>query len=74
MNYSQLITTISQIIENEDIYKEGLTLVYELEPQNHKKMDEHLFHMGNNPTGEFEHKDVIEVEISGVVIRFITKE
>jgi hypothetical protein len=35
MTYENLINTVSVIVENEKILKEGLTLVYELE-KNHK--------------------------------------
>lgn len=73
MNYEELIETISEIIDNEKIHKEGLTLVYELEKVNHEKMDEHLFYKANSNNTKFTHRDVVEVSISGVIIKFIKK-
>lgn len=70
MNYDHLISTISAIVEDEKIVKEGLTLVYELEPTNHRKMNEHLYYKAN-PTGQmFIPSDEFEVELGGMLIRF----
>lgn len=73
MNYSELIETISEIVNNENIYKNGLSLIYELDNDNHKKMDEHLFYKANPDSTDFIHRDIIEVEIGGIVIKFIKK-
>ena len=73
MNYNELIETISEIVNNEKIHKENLTLVYTLDEHNHKKMDEHLFYKSNPDNVEFVHRDIVEVEIGGVLIRFIKK-
>jgi hypothetical protein len=73
MNYTELIETISEIVNNDKIYKKDLTLVYELDNINHKKMDEHLFYKSNPSNSEFLHKDIIEVEIGGILIKFIKK-
>ena len=43
MTYEKLIETISMIVDNENIFKEGLTLVYELDEKRHKQINEHLF-------------------------------
>ena len=74
MRYDELIKTVSEIINNEDIKTEGLTLVYELEEKRHKDMDEHLFYKSNPEGTGFEHREVIEVEIGGVMVRFIKKD
>jgi hypothetical protein len=73
MNYTELIDTISEIVNNENIYKDGLSLIYELDELNHKKMDEHLFYKANQNGLDFIHRDVIEVEIGGILIKFIKK-
>jgi hypothetical protein len=73
MRYEDLIKTISEIVENEEIYKNGLTLVYELDEKNHEKMDEHLFYKANPNGANFQHKDVVEVEIADVKVKFIKK-
>lgn len=74
MNYEQLIETVSEIIDNDNIYKEGLILVYELDEKNHKKMDEHLFYKANTNNVKFTHRDVVEVVIGGVLIKFVKKK
>lgn len=73
MKYEELIETVSQIINNDKIYKKGLTLVYELDEDKHKKMDEHLFYKSNHNGVEFKHRDVVEVSIGGVLINFTKK-
>ena len=73
MNYNQLIETISEVVNNEKIFKENLTLVYELDEQNHLKMDEHLFYKSNPSNVEFTHKDIVEIEIGGVFVKFVKK-
>jgi uncharacterized hydantoinase/oxoprolinase family protein len=73
MDYNELIDTITEIIDNDKIYKEGLILTYELTDENHKKMDEHLFYKSKVKDAEFIHRDVVEVEIGGILIKFIKK-
>jgi hypothetical protein len=74
MKYEDLIVTVSEIVENDNIYKPGLILVYELTEKRHKEMDEHLFYKANPEGSKFEHKEVVEVEIGGVIVRFIKKD
>ena len=73
MNYNELIETISEIVNNEKIHKDGLILTYELTEENHKKMDEHLFYKANSTDTNFIHRDIVEVEIGGIIIKFIKK-
>jgi len=74
MKYEDLIATVSEIVENDNIYKPGLVLLYELSEKRHEEMDEHLFYKANPEGTEFVHKDVVEVEIGGVIVRFIKKD
>ena len=74
MRYEELIKTVSEILNNEDIVKEGLTLEYALDKKRHEQMDEHLFYKSNPQGTGFEHRDVVEVEIGGVIVRFIKKD
>lgn len=74
MRYEELINTVSEIVNNDEIKKEGLILVYELNEKRHQEMDEHLFYKSNPEGTNFEHRDVIEVEIGGVMVRFIKKD
>ena len=43
MKYEQLIETISLIVENQKIYKRGLTLYYELPEKELREIDVELF-------------------------------
>ena len=74
MRYEELINTVSEILNNDNIKSDGLTLVYELPEKRHKEMDEHLFYKSNPEGKGFEHRDLIEVEIGGVLVRFIKKD
>lgn len=74
MNYEDIIRTVSEIVNNENINKEGLVLLYEMEENEHKKLDEHLFYKANSDATNFEHKDVIELELGGIIVRFIKKD
>jgi len=74
MKYEDLIATVSEIVENDNIYKPGLVLLYELDEKRHIEMDEHLFYKANPEDTEFVHKDVVEVEIGGVIVRFVKKD
>lgn len=71
MTYAELIETFSEIINNDKIRKDGLVLFYELSPENHEKMDEHLFYKVNERDAKFEHRDIIEIEIGGFTINII---
>tara|TARA_R110000822_G_C15250830_1_gene487319 strand:+ start:874 stop:1125 length:252 start_codon:yes stop_codon:yes gene_type:complete len=73
LNYKDLIQTVSEIVSNEKIYKDGLVLVYELEEKRHKQMDEHLFYKSNPSETKFTHRELIEVEIGGTLVRFVKK-
>jgi hypothetical protein len=73
MTYEQLIETVSEILENEKVYKKGLILTYELEPKLHKAFNEVLFYKTNPPTVNPILTDEFEVEIAGVLVKFIKK-
>ena len=73
MNYNELIESVSEIVNNDNIYKIGLTLVYELDALNHKKMDEHLFYKSNPHSNNFKHSETFEVEIGGILVKFVKK-
>ena len=73
MTYEELIATFSEIINSETIRKEGLIMFYELDEESHKKMDEHLFYKVNDRKEEFEHREIIEVEIDDFKINIIKK-
>jgi hypothetical protein len=73
MTYDKLIKTVSEIVENENIDKDGLSLVYHLGVVNHKKMNETLFYKSNPITIKFIPTDEFEVEIGGILVKFLKK-
>ena len=73
MKYEELIDTVSEIINNEKINKNGLIITYVLDEEKHNKMNEHLYYMSNPNGTDYEKNDEFEVEIEGLVIKFIKK-
>ena len=69
MTYEALIRTVSEIVDNPDIEKNGLVLVYELPENVHNKMNEELFYKLKQGV-IFVPADVFEIEIEGILIRF----
>jgi len=74
MDYQKLINTLTEIYNNENIEKNGLTLVYELSPREHKGMTEELFYKSNPSTEQCVYTDEFEVEIEGIIVKFIKKQ
>lgn len=73
MTYDELITTVSAIINNPEINKVGLTLTYELPEKLHRKMNENFFYEVNSPSETPVQSDIFEVEVEGMVIKFVKK-
>jgi hypothetical protein len=73
MRYEELILTISEIVNNKNINKNGLILLYELPEKEHIKMNEHLFYKITPDGKDFTPTDVFELEIGGILVRFIKK-
>jgi hypothetical protein len=73
MNYNQLLGTLSEVINNENIYKPGLKLVYELDRHNHRELEEHVFNLRNS-NDEFKPANVFELESDGIIIQLIKKK
>ena len=70
MDYAQLIETISLIIENEKIHKNGLTLTYELPEKEHNAINEAIFRKTNPYSTSFIPNNEYELEIGGIIIKF----
>lgn len=69
MNYEILIRTVSEIVDNPNIEKNGLVLEYELPEAIHNQMNEELFYRLKQGV-IFVPADVFEIEIEGILIRF----
>ena len=75
MDYNIIIETISEIVNNDLIYKEGLTLEYTLDEKFHMKLDEHFFYKGEHGDDEiYEYNGDFEVELGGILIKFKVNE
>jgi len=71
MRYEEIIATISEIVANDNINKEGLTLIYELDDVRHRQMDEELYIRINGNLDGFQHQELIEIELGGILVKFI---
>lgn len=72
MTYDKLIETVSEIVNNDLIYKDGLLLTYKMDSTSHRKLSEHFFYkVGNNDFDEFEYDDEFDVEIGDIIIKFV---
>ena len=75
MTYEILIATIQEIVENDLIYKENLILEYSLSEELHMKLEEHFYYKTDaKDLVEFENTIEFEVEIGGILVRFVRDE
>jgi hypothetical protein len=70
MEYTELIETISLIIDNPKINKNGLTLLYELPAQKHNSLNEAIFKKANPYSNNFIPNDEFELDIAGINVKF----
>jgi hypothetical protein len=70
MNLDKVLEIANECVENENIPIEGLTLMYKLDRDTHKKLDEELFYNTNNNLTNFVHNELIEINIAGVTFVF----
>ena len=73
MTYEQLIKTVSEILNNPDISSYGIGLTYELPGEIHENINREIFYTMNSMNIIFTPVDVFEVEIGGILIKFIKK-
>ena len=70
MNLDKILEIATECVENEKIPTKDLTLLYKLEEETHKKLDEELFYKINNSIEAFKHNEVIEITIAGITFIF----
>jgi hypothetical protein len=70
MTYDKLIETISEILTNDKIQKNGLTLLYTLSERDHNYINELLYRKANPYAVEFEPTDEFEVVVEGILVKF----
>jgi hypothetical protein len=73
MNYEELIKTVSEIVNNPEINKNGLSLTYELPQDVHQGIHMELFYTMNSMNVKYEPTNIFEVVIGGMLIKFIKK-
>lgn len=73
IRYEDILETAAEVSENDNIKKEGLVMVYYLDPQRHYDLDEHLFYESkmDEKGFTFEHQNLIEVEIGSIKFKFV---
>jgi len=71
MSYEKLIETVSFIVESEKIHKLGLSLVYTLKDDDHLKMNQALYSKANPYLNDFTPSDEFEVNLGGIVVKFL---
>jgi hypothetical protein len=70
MTYTELIETVSLIVENEKIHKRGLVLYYELPETELRTINEELFYKTNPFSTTFESSDEFEVMLGNILVKF----
>jgi len=73
ITYEKIVQTISEILNNELIYKTGLILIYELDEETHAKLDEHFFYKLKQESTH-EHTNEFKVSLGGISIIFKIKK
>ena len=64
MKYEILLETLGEILNNDKIYKKGLTLVYTLDPKTHKNLSEHFhYKINGNNSVDYQYTDEFEIEM-----------
>ena len=73
MTYDDLINSVSAIVNDETILKKGLVLMYYLDTETHRKMNEELFYRSNPITEKLVPNEEFEVELGGLIVKFVIK-
>ena len=76
MRFEELENTIKAVLGNDEIVKDGLVMVYQLDTDKHRKLEEHIF-FKNNPSAkkkDFEPRDDFELDIEDFTILVVKKE
>jgi len=67
-DYNDIVETVSEIVNNDKICKDGLTLNYVISGYNHKKLDETLYYKMNSKGTDYKYTDIIEIEVGGITV------
>lgn len=73
MKYETVLQTIKNILENDLIEKEGLTLNYTLDKDALRQLDEEVYIQIHGHINGHERSDELEVELGGILLKFTEK-
>jgi hypothetical protein len=71
MKLDNVLLIVKELLENDNIPKEGLTISYKLNKDEHEKLDRELFYKTNNNYSDFNHNDTIELNLGGITCIFL---
>jgi hypothetical protein len=75
MNYDKLIETVKVLINDDNVYKKGLMLVYKMDVKKHKKLCEHFYYKLTGGQGDdYQYTEELEIEIADIIIKFVVDE
>ena len=70
MTLEKVLEIAREVLENENIPKDNLTISYKLKKSIHLKLDEELFYKTNNNLSNFKHNKTIELNLGGITFLF----
>jgi len=73
LKYDDIIRSVSEIVNNEMIFKENLALTYKVSKENIKKLNEHIFYKYNDVDAVCPQKDMVEIELGGITVILISE-
>ena len=73
LKYEDIIRSVSEIVNNELIFKENLAITYKVSNDNLKRLNEHIFYKYNPSDVVCPQKDMMEIEVGGVTVILISE-
>lgn len=70
MTLEKVLEIAREVLENDNIPKDNLTISYELDRDTHQQLDEELFYKTNNSLKNFNHNKTIELNLGGITFLF----
>lgn len=71
MDYEKIVAIATEVVNNENIDKNNLTLEYKMSVEDHKDLDQRLFYRNNPANAEYIYQDVIEFDAGEFKFRFV---
>lgn len=73
LKYDDIIRSVSEIVNNELIFKQNLAITYKVSNDNLKKLNEHIFYKYNPQDVICPHRDMMEIEMGGITVILISE-